>query len=319
MDAIDEYNHGYARSGLLAVAVDESEIEAFERAKSRTERRSEKYGRPRADRTSEISAGRARELYPPLADVERAPLRRRGAGRRSGVRERVSRRRTARRLTVRNADVTGLRLENEAVRGIGDAYDADSVVIAGGAWSDVFGSNLGIDVPVAPKRGQIVHLDTSPIDASRPSAEWPIVKAFRHQYQVPWPDDRVVCGATRERGSGFEPHVTLDGLRKVSTEALRIAPRPETARYVETRVGLRPASADGLPLLGPVPGVEGAFLATATARPASRSDRTVARLSPTSSGVLNRPSTGLRSGQIGFETSDVGRTAMSSPSVRRCG
>lgn len=222
-------------------------------------------------------------------------------------------------LTVRNADVTGLRLENEAVRGIGDAYDADSVVIAGGAWSDVFESNLGIDVPVAPKRGQIVHLDTSPIDASRPSAEWPIVKAFRHQYQVPWPDDRVVCGATRERGSGFEPHVTLDGLRKVSTETLRIAPRPETALHVETRVGLRPASADGLPLLGPVPGVEGAFLATATARPASRSDRPVARLSPTSSEVLNRPSTGPRSGQIGFETSDMGRTAMSSPSVRRCG
>jgi D-amino-acid dehydrogenase len=31
---------------------------------------------------------------------------------------------------------------------------------------------------------------------------------------------------------------------------------------LETRVGLRPLSADGLPVLGPIPGVAGAFVAT---------------------------------------------------------
>ncbi|ELY97175.1 hypothetical protein C481_20671 [Natrialba asiatica DSM 12278] len=41
-------------------------------------------------------------------------------------------------------------------------------------------------------------------------------------------------------------------------------------------------------------------------------------LPPISSGTSNRPSNGARSGQIGFETSDVGRTAMSSSSIRCC-
>jgi D-amino-acid dehydrogenase len=31
---------------------------------------------------------------------------------------------------------------------------------------------------------------------------------------------------------------------------------------LETRVGLRPLSADGLPILGPIPGVAGAYVAT---------------------------------------------------------
>ena len=35
-----------------------------------------------------------------------------------------------------------------------------------------------------------------------------------------------------------------------------------TARLLEIRVGLRPYPADGLPVLGAVPGVEGVFLAT---------------------------------------------------------
>jgi D-amino-acid dehydrogenase len=267
--AIDdnEYDHGYARPGLIAVAVDEDEVKDFEQATSRIERRTEEYGRPRADRTAEVSADRARELYPLLANVERAihyedAARVDGRAFATALREAG----TDAGLTVRNANVTELRLKNGTVRGVttagGNTYEADTVVIAGGAWSKSFERDLGIDVPVTPKRGQIVHLDVGSLEASRPSAEWPIVKAFRHQYQVPWPDDRVVCGATRESGSGFEPHVTLDGLREVSTEALRIAPGLTSARHVETRVGLRPTSSDGLPLLGPVPGVDGAFLAT---------------------------------------------------------
>ena len=35
---------------------------------------------------------------------------------------------------------------------------AGKVVIAGGAWSQAFGDQLGVHIPVEPQRGQIIHL-----------------------------------------------------------------------------------------------------------------------------------------------------------------
>jgi D-amino-acid dehydrogenase len=79
---------------------------------------------------------------------------------------------------------------------------------------------------------------------------------------VPWDDGRVAVGATRETGSGFAPHTTAAGVLEVLAEALRVAPGLAGAEVREIRVGLRPASRDGLPILGPVPGVANLLLAT---------------------------------------------------------
>jgi D-amino-acid dehydrogenase len=79
---------------------------------------------------------------------------------------------------------------------------------------------------------------------------------------VPWPDHRVVVGATRETGSGFQPHTTAAGVREVLSEALRVAPGLAAADIRDIRVGLRPYSADTMPVLGPVPGVRDIYLAT---------------------------------------------------------
>jgi D-amino-acid dehydrogenase len=79
---------------------------------------------------------------------------------------------------------------------------------------------------------------------------------------VPWDDGRVVVGATRETGSGFGAHTTAAGVREVLAEALRVAPGLAKAAIREVRVGLRPASRDGLPILGPAPGIAGLLLAT---------------------------------------------------------
>jgi D-amino-acid dehydrogenase len=111
---------------------------------------------------------------------------------------------------------------------------------------------------VTPQRGQLVHLGLRGTDTSR----WPVVSAFHHHYLVAWPDSRVVAGATRETGSGFAPHTSAAGIREVLAEAIRVAPGLAPAEVREIRVGLRPLAADGLPVLGAVPGVPGVFLAT---------------------------------------------------------
>jgi len=72
----------------------------------------------------------------------------------------------------------------------------------------------------------------------------------------------VAVGATREADSGFNPHTTVAGVREVLDEALRVAPGLADAQITEIRVGLRPATRDNLPVLGPVPGVAGVYLAT---------------------------------------------------------
>jgi D-amino-acid dehydrogenase len=255
--------HGYARRGLLKVAVDEGETEAFEASLERIRDRQETHGRPAEGSIRELSGREARDRFPPLADVERA-LYYDDAARVDGRTFEGALRRAGEShgLRTREGSVEDLLVDGDgrAVEGVvvdGDRVGADAVVVAGGAWSGRFGSQLGVEIPVDPQRGQIVHLDVA-----ADTAGWPIVSAFREQYLVSWDDGRVAAGATRETGAGFDPRTTAAGLSEVLDEALRVAPGLGDASIRESRVGLRPLTSDGLPVLGSAPGVEGAYLAT---------------------------------------------------------
>lgn len=277
LEAAGYDDHGYADASLLAVAVDHAEVEAFDGALTRVRDRQARLGVPAEGAVEELSAAEAREAFPPLADVERA-MRYTGAGRVDGASFTAALRGAARDdgLTVREATADGVELRNGAVEAVsvdGERVPTDAVVVAGGAWSRAFGDDLGVDIPVFPMRGQIAHVDvdsdgdvgadadTDP-DAETATGTWPIVKAYRGHYLVPWSGGRVAAGATREADSGFAPHPTAGGVHEVLDEALRVAPGLAGAELREVRVGLRPATDDGLPVLGAVPGVEGAYINT---------------------------------------------------------
>ena len=167
----------------------------------------------------------------------------------------------ARGLEIRAASVDQLIVEQGAAAGVlvaGERIAGGHVVVAAGAWCKELGRQLEIEIPVAPQRGQIVHLALPGVDTSA----WPIVLAFRGHYIVPWEDGRVVVGATRETGSGFKPRTSVAGVLEVLAEALRVAPGLAGAEIREVRVGLRPASRDGRPILGPVPGIANLHLCT---------------------------------------------------------
>jgi D-amino-acid dehydrogenase len=137
----------------------------------------------------------------------------------------------------------------------GELIGADAVVMATGAWAD---SVLPPGM-VQPQRGQIAHFSVEPASTSG----WPVVLPAGHgHYLVAFDDYRVVAGATRETGSGFDYRVTAGGLAEVLGEALATAPGLATATHLETRIGFRPLSPDGRPVLGPVPGAEGLVVAT---------------------------------------------------------
>jgi len=253
---------GYARCGQLVVAVSDDELEPFARARRIVFERQRARGRPKPEDLHEVTPAEARELFPPLARVHGA-IYSRGAARVDGrlLNRALRAAAEARGLVVRHGSVERLVIEGDGVQGLvldGETVAAGAVAIAGGAWSDAFGKQLGVTIPVAPQRGQIIHLGLHGTDTSR----WPMISAFHHHYMVAWPDSRVVAGATRETGSGFTPHTTTAGVREVLGEALRVAPGLANAEVREIRVGLRPFTADTLPVLGPVPGIRGAFLIT---------------------------------------------------------
>ena len=253
---------GYARCGQLVVAVSEDEFAPFENARRLILGRQERRGRPSLDDLYELSGSAARELFPLLAPVYGALYYRNAARVDGRLLNHALRQAAAQRgLTVQPGSVERLVLQHGAVTGVvvaGETLTAGQVIIAGGAWSHTFSTQLGIVIPVAPQRGQIIHLGLPGTE----TGAWPIVSAFHHHYMVAWPDSRVVVGATRETGSGFHPHTTVAGVQEVLSEAQRVAPGLAQAEIRDIRVGLRPLTIDTLPVLGSVPGIEHVLLAT---------------------------------------------------------
>ncbi len=253
---------GYARCGLLVVAATEDERQPFAAARAQIFDRRDRTGLPSDEDLCDVSPEDARRMFPPLAAVHGALYYQHAArvdGRLLSQALRLAAERRG--LSVMHGSVNRLILDRSRVAGVvvdGVAVPTPRVAIAGGAWSQAFSEQLAVPIPVQPQRGQIIHLRKRRVDTTG----WPIVSAFRGHYMVPWPDERVAVGATRETGSGFDPRVTAAGMREVLHEALRVAPGLADWEIQEIRVGLRPLARDGLPILGPVPGIEGVYLAT---------------------------------------------------------
>jgi glycine oxidase len=129
-----------------------------------------------------------------------------------------------------------------------------ALVVAGGAWSGEVAGCLGARLPVFPVRGQILALACLP-----PPVRHTI---YTHTgYLVPKADGRIVVGATEDR-AGFDARPTASGMGRLLTMAPALAPALAEAPFESAWAGLRPATADRLPLLGPLPGWENVVLAT---------------------------------------------------------
>lgn len=260
LKAEQEKDTSYAVCGLLRVAVSDDELEAYDEAHQTVFDRQARYN-PSGDLV-DVSSEEAKKLFPALAPVQKAfyhPTGARVDGRL--LCEAMIAAGISYGLDVQNASVERLLIKDKQVIGVlvdGEEIFADKVAIAGGAWSTHFGEQLGIQIPVEPQRGQIIHLQLDGED----TANWPVIHPFRGHYMLAWENGRVVVGATRETGSGFATQTSAEGIRQVLSEALRVAPGLATAQLLEIRVGIRPMSVDGLPVLGTIPNISNIYLAT---------------------------------------------------------
>lgn len=99
-------------------------------------------------------------------------------------------------------------------------------------------------LPLEPRKGQIL---TVRLDDWRPLQ---CVLRTPETYLVPRGDGRVVIGATLER-AGFDKAVDEQVIAALLEEACTLWPPLRAARVAESWAGLRPGSADGLPVMGP--------------------------------------------------------------------
>ena len=131
-----------------------------------------------------------------------------------------------------------------SVQADGRAYEADWVVVAAGSWSSrvrIAGASLPV---VRPIRGQLLHTTwTSPLPRR---SVW-----GTGCYTVPWSDGSLLVGATVE-DVGFDERSTVEGVATLTAAVQRMLPAAAHASIDAIRVGLRPATADGLPWIGPL-------------------------------------------------------------------
>ncbi|PZR17043.1 MAG: FAD-dependent oxidoreductase [Azospirillum brasilense] len=247
----------YRRVGALCVPGDEGDLDETE---ARTRIRAEEA--PEAGEVTRLMPEEARALFPPLRPGL-AALHVGGAARVDGRLLATAMLRAAERhgAQVHRFPVAALQARDGAVRGVtlenGMALEADEVVLAAGAWAPPLLAPLGLELAVQPQRGQILHLRLPGVD----TRHWPVLLPMSSHYLLAFDDSRVVVGATRETGSGFDHRFTAAGIRQVLDNALGVAPGLADATLHEMRIGFRPMGPDIRPLLGRVPGLEGLVIA----------------------------------------------------------
>lgn len=154
--------------------------------------------------------------------------------------------------------VTGARIVANEVRAIqtaDGALDCDATLIASGAWSGDVARLFGATLPVEAGKGYSITVETAQPPVTRP---------------IDLIESKVAC-------TPFEGAFRLAGTMELSGQNLRIEPtrvaairRAGDATFAawhgggreQVWVGMRPLTPDGLPLIGPLPRLSNAFVAT---------------------------------------------------------
>jgi sarcosine oxidase subunit beta len=151
------------------------------------------------------------------------------------------------------------------------AVECDVVVNAAGPWAARIGRLLGVDVPVVPLRNQIgIWRLSRPLDRTLPMVmDYIPHSGTRGLYVATYDDaEHVLAGLHSEEviGEGVDPdtydHAADDDYLADTEGALqRRMPDLPLAEVQRAWAGLYPVSADGLPIVGPVPGQPSVILA----------------------------------------------------------
>ena len=170
--------------------------------------------------------------------------------------------------SILHREVTGLVTGGPTVQGVktaaGDIH-CDAVVVAAGTWSRAFSSWLDFPVPVRPMKGErlLLNYPGEPLPA--------LISSPKRGHMISRRDGLTSVGSTGGRdydekelflGEEFDRQPTATARLELLQRAIDVFPDLERAELVQQLAGSRPLSPDSKPVIGPVPGWDGIFLAT---------------------------------------------------------
>lgn len=175
-----------------------------------------------------------------------------------------------------NQKITGLLIESGKVIGvktIDQVYYADIVVLATGVWTPPLLENQGIDVPIKPRRGQIIVTEKlSPIVSSNLLSAAYIAaksggakKASKAQelgvglVMGQTKSGNILIGGSREF-VGFNTETTEEVITEIAKATVRVFPEFNKIKVIRTFAGLRPYTPDSLPIISPIEEVSGLYV-----------------------------------------------------------
>jgi sarcosine oxidase subunit beta len=153
------------------------------------------------------------------------------------------------------------------------AIAADFVVNAAGLGAVPLARLAGVELPITPLRGQVVVTEPAEPLIRIPSLEFGYLAAKRSPELLKRTtragvtcsisqsvNGNIYIGSSKEF-AGFDARISLEATNEIARKAVTLYPVLSDLRAIRCYAGLRPSTADWLPIVGPVPGIEGLILA----------------------------------------------------------
>lgn len=156
--------------------------------------------------------------------------------------------------------------------GKGEFY-AGTVINCTGAWAGLTSRPLGLDIPIQPRRGQIIISEpVAPfVRGAFAAATYIAIKFFPEKqkllsekvrrlgngFGIEQTDAGTLMLASTRELAGFDKGTTLEGIETILSTAVRFMPKLAEMNFIRTFSGFRPACADGMSVLGGVDGLDG--------------------------------------------------------------
>ena len=173
----------------------------------------------------------------------------------------------------KHAEVRGIGISKGHINAVNTTkgrIETPLVINAAGALAGTIGDLVNLNIPVKPRRGQILVTESVPplvryciLSATYIAAKFnpSLAESGGMGFAVEQTKNgNVLIGSTREF-VGFDRQTTFDGVNTIAGQILRVFPSLKDLHVIRAYAGLRPYTPDGLPILGTVEGLEGFIMA----------------------------------------------------------
>jgi glycine/D-amino acid oxidase-like deaminating enzyme len=173
-------------------------------------------------------------------------------------------------ISVQDGEVTAVITDKETI-------ETGTVINCAGVWAPQIGKMMGLDIPIRPRRGHILVSE-----AVAPALKHEITDAryiaIKHNPSIlekatdptfklgislsmeQTENGNFLIGSAREF-AGFDADCRFDILKGISEYSTRFIPALRSVNMIRSFVGMRPYCEDGVPIIGPVSTVQGAYIA----------------------------------------------------------